>query len=160
MTSQRTFDQIRVANPSIDAVDSPDTFAPCKAINARVVYEPLPEQGHVRVTARTEAYELLWGVTASPGMLSQHPVEVAFYDRLVQQARQHLPAQSDASGTESISHVLHRVSQLRKCLDDIEATLTPKKVSDKTEKRAATIVPDVNDAFRMLDAWTSKVEEK
>ena len=87
-------------------------------------------------------------------------MEVAFYDRLVQQAHGHLPTQSDPSGTESISHALQRVRQLRKCLDDIEATLTPKKVSEKTEKRAAAIVPDVNDAFRLLDAWTSKGDEK
>lgn len=156
MATQRTFDQIRVANPSIDAVESPETFAPHEAINARVVFEPMPEHGHVRVTARSESYGLLWGVTASPGMLSQHPVEVAFYDQLVQQAREHLPAQGNATGTNSIAHVLSRVAQLRKCLDAIEASLTPKKVSDKTEKRAAAIVPDVNDALRLLDAWTSK----
>ena len=160
MASQKTFDQIRVTTPQTDAVESKDVFAPHEAINARLTFEPMPGQGDVRITARSESYELLWGVTASPDMLTRHPVEVAFYERLIEQARKHIPALVAPSGTESISHVLQRVSKLRECLDEIEKSMTPKKVSDKTEKRASAIIPDVNDALRLLKAWAPTDDEK
>ena len=160
MATDRTFDQLRAENPSTDPVETPKVFEPHEAINSRIVFEPMSNQGHVRITARSENFDLLWGVIASPGTLSRHPVEVAFYDRLFEQAKHHIPSLVTLSGTDAISLAHQRVAQLRKCLDALEELLTPKKISDKTEKRASGIVPDLNDAFRLLDAWTSTEDEQ
>ena len=160
MAIQKTFDQILATNPTVDAVEEPGMFKPHEAIDTRMVFEPMPEQGHVRITARSESYDLLWGVIASPGMLTRHPVEVAFYEHLIDQAKMHLPPQSERTGTGYVSHVLKCVADLRKCLDAIEKSLKPKKPSDKTEKRASAIVPDVNDALRLLNAWNSTDDEQ
>lgn len=155
MTAQKTFDQLRFADPSTDAVEDPEAYSPHQAINARIVFEPMPAQGHVRLTARSESYDLLWGVTASAKTLERHPIEVAFYDELINLARQHLPTETEVKGTESITHVLNGIAHLRKRLAAIEASVTPKKTSDKTEKRAAGLVPMINDAMRLLDAGNS-----
>ena len=154
--AERTFDQLRQQNPNADAVESPDIFLPHTAIAAYVVFEPMPEQGHVRITARSDEHELLWGVTASPRNLKQHPVEVAFYNRLIVQAQKHLPDEVESEGTKSISSVLQQVERLRSCLDAIETSLKPQKVSDKTEKRASEVAPKIHDALRMLVDWAKK----
>lgn len=156
MTGSKTFDQLRQQNLSTDAVENPDAFFPHSAIAARVVFEPMPAQGHVRITARSESYDLLWGVTASPKNLTQHPVEVAFYDRLVDEAKKHLPEEVSSQATKSISDVLQQVQQLRSRLDAVEASLTPKNVSEKTQKRASEVAPKIHDALRLLDGWAKK----
>jgi hypothetical protein len=127
-------------------------------IEARIVLEPKPHQGHVRITARSADYELLWGTTASPGMLKRHPVEVAFYQRLIDQAESHIKSETPTEGTAAIERALATVQQLRSCLDTIEKSLTPKKVSDKTEKRADGVAGDLLDALRCLSKWSSTEE--
>jgi hypothetical protein len=132
MPTQKTFDQLVLTNPEIDPVPTPDAFAPHEAINARIVFEPMPAQGHVRITARTDDYELLWGMMASPKMLARHPAEVALYDRLIEHAAAHLPEQTITDTTDAISQVLQHVRKARRALDALENSITPKKVTAET----------------------------
>ena len=156
MNRQLTFDQIQSQHPNVDPLEEPEVFNPHKAIEARLVIEPHPAQGHVRITARSASNELLWGVMASPRMLRQHPVEVAFYTRLIEEAEKHLPAKVEPRGTATIDQVLADVSKLRNSLDRLEKELSPQKVSDATEKKAMAASSNVRDALRLLNRFVSQ----
>ncbi|MCA9033334.1 MAG: hypothetical protein KDA66_21125, partial [Planctomycetaceae bacterium] len=131
-------------------------FSPHTAINAKIVFEPMPAQGHVRISARTVDYELLWGVIGARESLERHPAEVAFYERLVRLAKEHLPKQLRPANSNSVEDALACVARLRRSLDGIESSLSPKQVTEKTEKRAEAMLPDLTDAVRILESLSSK----
>jgi hypothetical protein len=149
---QKTFDQIRTENPSKEPSDSPDVFDPHKILESRIVLEPLPARGHIRVTARSPKYELLWGVVLSKEMLKTHPVEVAFYDTLIKECRRYLPVQQDVAG--EVPDVLQDIANLKLRIQTIEEKLTPKVVSQKTENTADAVSAAIKDAIKLLNNVT------
>ncbi len=151
MAVQQTFDQVLHDNPDLDPIADPAAIAPNIVISARIVFEPMPAQGNVRVTARTDDFRLLWGVTASPSMLARHPAEVAFYEALIEKTKQLLPPAVEAAQIDSITLGLQFLQQIRSRLDEIEKSLSPKKVTDKTMKRAAAFLFSLRDAVRLLN---------
>ncbi len=156
---QRTFDQALIENPDLDPIRDEQHFLPNTALEFLLVFEPIPEYGHVRITARTRKGKLLWGFVASGEMLKRHPVEVAIYEELIQHAQTHFPRSSEQQQASSVAQALAKVASIRKALDAIEQSLTPKKVTDKTEKRASCITHDLDDALRLLNDWTSSEAE-
>ena len=161
MAIQKTFDQMFNDHRDSDPVSQPELFAPCRALAARIVFEPmpLPDQPQVRITARTDDYNLLWGTVISESTKNKRHVEVALYDRLMTAANECFPQSAVTSSQEQLTEALDLIKKLKARLEQFEADLQPKKVTDKTMKRAASRLPDLRDALRLLGVSTTQDEQ-
>ncbi len=152
MAIQKTFDQMFNDHPESDPITQPDLFAPHRTIAARIVFEPmpLPDQPQVRITARTENYHLLWGTVISETTKNKRHIEVAMYERLMAVANECFPQSSVTVTPNEIAEALDLIKKIKARLDQFESDLQPKKVSDKTMKRAASRLPDLRDALKLI----------
>lgn len=160
MAIQKTFDQMFNDNPESDPVLQPDVFAPHRTLAARIVFEPMPEQPHVRITARTDDYNLLWGTVISESTKNKRHVEVALYERLMAVANECLPKAEVTASQDQLTEALELISKLNARLAQLEKRLRPNEVSDKTMKAAAEHVPDLRDALKLLGVATNKDKPK
>jgi len=161
MAIQKTFDQMFNDHPDSDPVSQPELFAPYRTLAARIVFEPmpLPDQPQIRITARTDDYDLLWGTVISESTKNKRHVEVALYDRLMTVANECFPQSAVTSSQDQLTEALDLVKKLKARLEQFEADLQPKKVTDKTMKRAASRLPDLRDALRLLGVSTTEDEQ-
>jgi hypothetical protein len=115
-----------------------------------VVFEPV--LNGVRVTARDKDHKLLWGVIASKGMLTQIHCPVALYDTLQSSIADELRKQGLPSVEDSdpVASAKAAVDALQKTLNDLNKSVTVKKVSEATRERARVIKRIVNDANRLI----------
>ena len=161
MAIQKTFDQMLNDHPESDPVSQPDLFAPHRTLAARIVFEPipLPDQPQVRITARTENYDLLWGTVISETTRNKRHVEVAMYERLMTVANECFPQTSETVTQDQLTEALDLIKKIKARLDQFESDLQPKKVSDKTMKRAASRLPDLRDILRLVGVSTTEDEQ-
>ena len=162
MSRQKTFDQMLNEHSESDTQLRPELFEPNRVIRARIILEPMPEQEHVRITARTDDNQLLWGKMYSPASAKTHPVAVAIYDALIAAANSCLPTRVSPATLDQHTEALTLVGLLKSRLGKIEKDLRRKKVSEKTMKRGASRLPDLRDALTLIDMWEtneSKSEE-
>jgi len=158
MGTHRTFDQL-LAEKTVDPLASPEHFAPHKVIESRLVFEPMSDQDRVRVTARAADFRVLWGVVASKGMLTQHPVPVAFYEALKELTHENLPKGNvgDLSGT-LVDDSLGEAAALIHRINELTEKLRVKKVSDATRKRALLFSSAFRDARKLIESYISECE--
>ncbi|MEJ7591725.1 MAG: hypothetical protein WKF77_09265 [Planctomycetaceae bacterium] len=152
MAIQQTFDQKFNDHPDSDPVSQPDLFAPHRTLAARIVFEPmpLPDQPHVRITARTDDYNLLWGTVISESTKNKRHVEVALYDRLMTVANECFPQSAVTASQDQLTEALDLIKKLKARLEQFEGDLQPITVSDKTMKRAASRLPGLKDALKLI----------
>ncbi len=158
MKNQKTFDQQFDEHPDSDPVSQPDLFAPHRTLAARIVFEPmpLPDQPQIRITARTDDYNLLWGTVISESTKNKRHVEVALYDRLMTVANEYFPHSPVTAPQGQLTEALDLIKKLKARLEQFENDLQPIKVTDKTMKRAASRLPDLRDALRLLGVSTTE----
>lgn len=156
MAVQKTFDQIFNDHPESDPVTHTDLFAPHRTLAARIVFEPMPEQLHVRITARTDDYNLLWGTVISEATKNKRHVEVALYERLMSVANECFPKSEVTASQDQLTEALELINKLKARLAQLEKRLLPKEVSNKTMKAAAEHLPDLRDALKLLGVATNK----
>lgn len=161
MAAQKTFDQIFNDHPESEPVTHPDLFAPHRTLAARIVFEPmpLPDQPQVRITARNDNYDLLWGTVISESTKNKRHVEVALYDRLMTVANECFPQSAATASQAQLTEALDIIKKLKARLDQFQGDLQPLKVTDKTRKRAASRLPDLRDALRLLGVSTTEDEQ-
>ena len=160
MAIQKTFDQIFNDHPDSDPVSEPELFAPYRTLAARIVFEPmpLPDQPQVRITGRTDGYDLLWGTVISESTKNKRHVEVALYDRLMTIANECFPQSAVTASQDQLTEALDLIKKLKARLEQFESDLQPITVTDKTMKRAASRLPDLRDALRLLGVSTTEDE--
>lgn len=157
----KTFDQMRREPTQRDLFD-PEKTSPHVALHAAMTFEPNTHQGvrRVRVTARDENLEVLWGANVSEGMLDpERPTEVAFYSTLRELIRRHLPADRPKFETtddpyESLRRSLSGIRDW--CADIEESTVNVKKKSDVTTVCAEAVASLLLDTLR---AWSQSLRD-
>lgn len=106
----------------------------------------------VRVTARANDDRLLWGFVASQLALESSHVLVAVYEALRKDVVEQLPAFTDGrvGGQSNTAQCLDSIQAINAMLGKLRDRLSPKTVSDKTERRAAECLPALRDIVTML----------
>jgi hypothetical protein len=158
---QKTFDQMltECGNAGLHAVD----ISPNRVIPANIVLEPNSHQGvaRVRVTARDEEFNLLWGVNVSEGLMpAESPTPVAFYGRLREMIRENLtdPAPRHELTKDPFVALQFCLSRIRDMLSKCEKeTVLVKKKSDVTETRASKVADILFDTLRQMNYDLSEI---
>lgn len=121
-----------------------------KKIKGEVVFEPLSTG--VRVTARDENHNILWGYVASKETVSQIHCLVAIYDALQELIKNELEKRGSINddNEDYMSVAQKNIDELKLSLENLESTIKVKKVSKATIARAKNIAQVVKDANRLI----------
>lgn len=120
-----------------------------RVIDGAIITEPLG--AGVRVTARDSKDRLLWGYVAGQISLDAPHVLVATYETLRQQVIGELPSYVDShAGTPATKQCLDALAAITVMLDRVRERLSPKAISDKTEKRATECLPALRDIVTLI----------
>lgn len=144
----KTFDQqVHISGGNLDGAD----IRPNTCIPGEIVLEPLPPG--IRITARDADHRTLWGFVASKGMLEQVHCLVAVYDTLQTRIghelrKQGLPAPEREDAVECAKRAL---DDLEETVRQLRESITVKKVSEATLRRAEVIRGATVDARRMIE---------
>lgn len=145
-TKQRTFDDLS-DDGEVQRRAAPDRG---RVIDGCIVTEPLG--GGIRVTARGHDNKLLWGFVAGQLAMDSPHVLVATYESLRTSIIVDLPSYVDKKndGTPKTQQCLEAIESITDMLGKVRDKLSPKHVTDKTEKRAANCLPALRDMITML----------
>jgi hypothetical protein len=143
---QRTFDDMA------DGGEVQQGSAPPggRVIDGFIVTEPLG--GGVRVTARGHDNKLLWGFVAGQLAMDSPHVLVATYESLRTSVIIDLPSYVDKKndGAPKTKQCLEAIESITAMLGKVRDKLSPKQITDKTEKRAGDCLPALRDIITML----------
>ena len=94
----------------------------------------------------------MWGFVAGPLALESTHVLVATYEALRDDIVKSLPDYTDKrdDGTPKTKQCLEAINAISAMLSKLRDRLSPKNVSDKTEKRAAECLPALRDIVTLL----------
>ena len=156
-----TFDQ-KLKRKGSGQLFDPETTAPDVALKTTLVLEPNTHQGvaRVRVTARDEKFNVLWGANVSEGILNpDSQTEVGFYSTLRGLIREHLPRERERFETtdapyESIQRSVRTLSEYCSAIED--GTIKVKKKSTITTARAEAVADVLLDTLR---TWSQSLRE-
>ena len=142
---QRTIDDL-IADKATAARDIPSG---ARVIDGAIVTEPLG--AGIRVTARDSRDRLLWGYVAGQISLDSPHVLVATYETLRKHVIDELPSYVDSNaGTPATTQCLDAIASISAMLEKVRDRLSPKTISDKTEKRAAECLPALRDIVTLI----------
>lgn len=142
---QRTIDDL-IADKASTAKEMP--FG-ARVIDGAIVTEPLG--AGIRVTARDSRDRLLWGYVAGQISLDSPHVLVATYETLRQHVIVELPSYVDGNvGSPATTQCLDAIASISAMLEKVRERLSPKTISDKTEKRAAECLPALRDIVTLI----------
>lgn len=142
---QRTIDDL-IADKIPAAKDIPSG---ARVIDGVIVTEPLG--AGIRVTARDSRDRLLWGYVAGQISLDSPHVLVATYETLRQHVIGELPSYVDSNAsTPATTQCLDAITSINGMLEKVRERLSPKTISDKTEKRAAECLPALRDIVTLI----------
>lgn len=147
MANQITLDQQIAAHGH---EPTPENCGVNTLIPAKLGLEPMGSG--VRVTARDEQGQTLWGVVASLPMLSSGECPVAIYDRLMELLKEKgIGGQSEElSHEESVNRAQTTLEELRTTIASLQNGLDVKKPSEATARRADQLYRAARDAALML----------
>ncbi len=158
----KSFDQQKMLLDKEEFLKESKT-TPNKAIKSYVVLEPIEHQGvtRVRVTARDENLDVLWGVMISEGLMpSGNSTPVAIYSSLRNMIREKLsdpkPKHEITSDPyESISHCKAAINEL---IDEsLKRTVQIKKKNAITNTRADDVASILWDTLQQLSYSLDKL---
>jgi hypothetical protein len=132
-------------------------ITPNRIIPGEIAFEPLGPG--IRVTARDASHRTLWGFVACREMLREVHCLVAVYDTfrsyLAEELRKHgLPAPQTEDVIKCAEQALNDLEQT---VDTLRKSITVKKVSEATIRRAEVIRSIVTDAVRMIELATKSL---
>ena len=145
-SKQRTFEDHPDSGHHASPVAPPGIYV----LEGRIVIEPMGNG--VRVTARAKDDRLLWGFVASQLAFDSPHALVAIYEALRKDVVEQLPTFTDGRdhGQSNTTQCLELIQAINAMLGKIRDRLSPKTVSDKTERRAAECLPALRDIVSML----------
>lgn len=140
--------EVDLFTPRRSTVDGASAGA--QVVGGLIVTEPLGNG--IRVTARDHDERLLWGYIAGQLSLDSPHVLVATYDALRKHVIRGLPhyVDSTAVGAPATKQCLDAIGSITAMLEKVRDRLSPKNVSDKTEKRAAECLPALRDIMTLI----------
>jgi len=153
--SGKTYDQqLDIVGDDITKVD----ITPNRRVEAEMVFEPMGNG--VRVTARDESHKVLWGFTASKGMLDQVHCLVAVYEPLfhliVEELERHgLPAPEHG---DPIAQAQRTIANLEKGIQWLKSSLKVQKRSAPALERATLIARATAEAYRQITLDTESLK--
>ena len=74
-------------------------------------------------------------------------------------ANECFPQSAATASQAQLTEALDMIKKLKARLDQFQGDLQPLKVTDKTRKRAASRLPDLRDALRLLGVSTTEDEQ-
>ena len=152
---RKSFDQQKLMLDFEECLDESKT-KPNKTINTYVVLEPVEHQGvtRVRVTARDEEMNLIWGVMVSEGLLpTSSPTPVSFYSSLRRLIRDNLANtkpkyEISPDPYEAIEYCENSIKELLK--EASKKTVQVKSKKETTDARANDVANILLDALQQL----------
>jgi len=153
--SGKTYDQqLDIVGDDIRKVD----IRPNRRVEAEMVFEPMGNG--VRVTTRDESHRVLWGFTASKGMLEQVHCLVAVYEPLFRLVDEELEKQGQPAPEhgDPFAQAQHTIANLEKSIQWLKNSLKVQKRSAPALERATLIARATAEAYRQISLDTESLK--
>ena len=154
----QTFDQqLKATGGDVEGRD----ISPNVRVPGEVVFEPIGD--NIRVTARDQDHQLLWGYVGSRETLQKVHTYVAIYGRLQDLLREQLDKRglpTDKWQREPIKDATKALRELQELASNLEDSIDVEDPSEATRKRARIFARIAEDAVVQINQAKKLAQEK